>query len=186
MKKEHFKKNTLKQDDTSEENVSEDKKYENEDVSRETSDETPDEATRLKDELLRALAEMENLKKRCATEIEKNNKYAVAAFAKDLLSVADNLQRALSAAESEAENAALLQGVQLTADGLNHVLAKYGVVPMNCIGQIFDPNFHRVVQEVESPDKKNGEIIAELQKGYMISDRLLREAMVVVAKSDKA
>ncbi len=146
-----------------------------------------EENQKLKNEFLRALAEAENVKKRCAAEIEKNNKYAVSAFAKDLLTVADNLQRALSAGGSEAspECESILKGVSLTQDELTHVFAKFGIVPMADVGKVFDPNYHRVVQEVEDKDKPAGTIVAELQTGYMINGRILREAMVVVTKGGK-
>lgn len=139
---------------------------------------------RLKEDYLRAYADLENTKKRCAQEIEKNSKYAIASFAKELLSVADNLHRALEAAKSD--NAEQLEqfrkGVELTESELMKVLAKFGVTKMDVMGQLFDPSFHRVVQEVEDKDKTAGTIVAELQTGYMINDRLLREAMVVVTK----
>lgn len=146
-----------------------------------------EENKKLKEDFLRALADSENVKKRCAAEIEKNNKYAVTSFAKDLLGVADNLQRALSAAENteNADFAALLKGVELTQNELNHVFAKFGIEQMHAMGTVFDPNYHRVVQEVEDADKPAGTVIAELQTGYLINGRILREAMVVVSKGGK-
>ena len=143
-----------------------------------------EENQKLKDEFLRALAESENVKKRCAAEIEKNNKYAIATFAKNMLSVADNLRRALSASENaKSEDCeGLRKGVELTLNELNKIFEKFGVSEMEIMDTGFDPNFHQVVQEVEDKTKPNGTIIAELQKGYMINDRILREAMVVVTK----
>ena len=142
---------------------------------------------KLKEDFLRALADSENIKKRYAAEIEKNNKYAVSSFAKDLLGVADNLQRALAAAENNdnADFSALLKGVELTQNELNHVFSKFGIEQMHAIGTVFDPNFHRVVQEVEDAEKPSGTVIAELQTGYLINGRILREAMVVVSKGGK-
>lgn len=140
----------------------------------------------LKDEYLRALADAENTKKRCAQEIEKNSKYAISSFAKSLLSVADNLHRAIFAAGDNSEHCKdLLKGVELTEAELMKVLGKQGITKMEILDTVFDPNFHQVVQEVEDPSKPNGTIIAELQTGYMINDRLLREAMVVVTKGGK-
>lgn len=145
-----------------------------------------EEIAKLKEEFLRVLAESENIKKRCAAEIEKNNKFAVASFAKDLLVVADNLSRALSAGgENSAECEGVLKGVELTQNELAHVLEKHGIVPIESLGKIFDPNFHRVVQEVEDTSKPAGTIVAELQTGYLINGRILREAMVVVSKGGK-
>lgn len=142
---------------------------------------------KLKDEYLRALADAENTKKRCAQEIDKNTKYAISSFAKNLLSVADNLHRAIDAVgdktkEHSQEMTALLQGVELTESELMKVFAKNGISKMETLDTVFNPNYHQVIQEVEDKDKPNGTVIAELQSGYMINDRILREAMVVVTK----
>lgn len=137
----------------------------------------------LKDEYLRALADAENTKRRCAQEIEKNSKYAIASFAKNLLSVADNLHRAIDAAAKDKDGCKdLLTGIEMTEAELMKVFDKHGIHKMQIIDTVFDPNFHQVVQEVEDNTKPNGTIIAELQTGYMINDRILREAMVVVSK----
>ena len=141
----------------------------------------------LKEEFLRAYADAENTKKRCAQEIEKNNKYAISSFAKELLTVADNLHRAIEAvSSSNSENCeALRKGVELTENELSKVFNKFGIQKMDIMDTVFDPNFHQVIQEVEDKDKPNGTIIAELQTGYMLNDRILREAMVVVTKGGK-
>ncbi|MDR1693770.1 MAG: nucleotide exchange factor GrpE [Lactobacillaceae bacterium] len=142
---------------------------------------------KLKEDFLRAYADSENTKKRCLQEIEKNNKYAIASFAKNLLGVADNLQRAIDSVNNEtASNCeTLLKGVELTQEELHKVFAKFGVVKMDIIGKVFDPNFHQVVQQVEDKTKPAGTVIAELQSGYMINDRILREAMVIVTTGGK-
>ncbi|MBR2922803.1 MAG: nucleotide exchange factor GrpE [Alphaproteobacteria bacterium] len=145
-----------------------------------------EENARLKDDYLRAFAEAENTKKRCQQEIEKNNKFAIADFAKNLLGVADNLQRAIDAASKEEDNPAcesLLKGVELTQHELTKVFDRFKVHKMDIIGTIFDPNFHQVIQEVPDTSKPAGTIVAEVQTGYMIGDRILREAMVVVTKA---
>ena len=141
----------------------------------------------LKEEFLRAYADAENTKKRCAQEIEKNNKYAISSFAKDLLTVADNLHRAIDAiGKDNSENCeALRKGVELTKNELTKVFNKFGIKKMEIMDTVFDPNFHQVIQEVEDKEKPNGTIIAELQTGYMLNDRILREAMVVVTKGGK-
>ena len=144
-----------------------------------------EENAKLKDDYLRAFAEAENTKKRCQQEIEKNNKFAIADFAKNLLGVADNLQRAIDAASKEENNAAcesLLKGVELTQHELTKAFDKFKVHKMDIMGTVFDPNFHQVIQEVPDESKPAGTIIAEVQTGYMIGDRILREAMVVVTK----
>lgn len=142
---------------------------------------------RLKEDFLRAYADAENIKKRCAQEIEKNNKYAISSFAKSLLSVADNLHRAIEATPADkkagcAEAQGLLKGVELTEAELMKVFDKFGVHKMEILNTVFDPNYHQVIQEVEDPDKPAGTIVSELQTGYMINDRILREAMVIVTK----
>ena len=146
-----------------------------------------EENVKLKNEFLRAYADAENTKKRCAQEIEKNSKYAISSFAKDLLSVADNLHRAIDSASqtSSAECSTLLKGIEMTEAELTKVFNKFGIQKMNIIGTHFDPNFHQVIQEVEDKEKPAGTIIAELQTGYMINNRILREAMVVVTKGGK-
>lgn len=146
-----------------------------------------EENQKLKDSFLRAYAEAENTKKRCQQEIEKNSKYAISSFAKELLGVADNLQRALSAADDETKQRceAFIKGVELTQNELTKVFGKFGIKKMESMNKVFDPNFERVVQEVEDKEKPAGTIIAELQAGYTLNDRILREAMVVVTKGGK-
>jgi len=143
-----------------------------------------DENARLKDDYLRAYADLQNTQKRCAQEMEKQAKYAISSFAKELLSVADNLHRALEAAKNDdlAQLQQFRKGVELTEAELMKVLNKFGITKMETIGNVFDPAFHQVVQEVEDKTKPAGTIVAELQTGYMINGRLLREAMVVVSK----
>ena len=139
---------------------------------------------KLKDDYLRAFAEAENTKKRCQQEIEKNSKFAISSFAKELLGVADNLQRALSAVDDETKTKceAFIKGVELTQNELTKVFGKFGIKKLESLNKVFDPNFERVVQEVENKEKPAGTIIAELQSGYTLNDRILREAMVVVTK----
>lgn len=146
------------------------------------------EVEKYKDEFLRAHAEMENLRKRQAQELVKNSKYAISSFAKDILFAADNLSRALQIVSEEdkqklPDNAkSLIQGIEMTERELQNILSKNGVKKISGLGEIFNPNFHQVIQEVEDKTKPSGTIIQELQSGYMINDRILREAMVVVTK----
>lgn len=152
-------------------------------------DELQAQIAKLREDYLRAFADAENTKKRCAQEIEKNNKYAISSFAKSLLSVADNLHRAIEAVNKEDGKdscEALLKGVELTEAELMKVFNKFGITKMDILGSVFDPNFHQVIQEVEDASKPAGTVIAELQTGYMLNDRLLREAMVVVTKGGPA
>lgn len=169
-----------------EDNLVEDESIADEDASQmeDTIEILMAEIQKLREDYLRAFADAENTKKRCALEIEKNSKYAISSFAKSLLSVADNLHRAITAVDAEHHEAcdALLKGVELTQAELMKAFNKFGITKMEIMDQVFDPNYHQVIQEVENKEKPAGTIIAELQSGYMINDRILREAMVVVTK----
>ena len=109
-----------------------------------------EENQKLKDSFLRAYAEAENTKKRCQQEIEKNSKFAISSFAKELLGVADNLQRALSAVDDETKSKceAFIKGVELTQNELTKVFGKFGIKKLESLNKVFDPNFERVVQEI--------------------------------------
>jgi len=157
------------------------------DIQRTQLENLQEEYNKLKDSFLRAMAEAENTKRRCQQEIEKNSKYAIASFAKELLSVADNLQRALSSVDENMHNncGAFIEGVEMTQKELFHVFEKFGVQKVDCMGKVFDPNLERVVQEIEDANKPAGTIVAELQSAWTINDRILREAMVIVTKGGK-
>ena len=146
-----------------------------------------EENQKLKDSFLRAYAEAENTKKRCQQEIEKNSKFAISSFAKELLAVADDLQRAVDAVKENADGqcASLLQGVEMTRKELSSVFEKFGIKKIDSLGRVFDPNFERVVQEIEDTDKPAGTVVSELQSAYTLNDRILREAMVIVTKGGK-
>ncbi len=139
-----------------------------------------------KDRLLRALAETENVRRRAQREREDASKYAVAGFAKDLLSAADNLRRALeSLPESEAKDErtrSLLAGVAATERELLGVFERHGIKRIDPKGEGFDHNFHQAIFETERPDQPSGSVVEVLQPGYVLHDRLLRPAMVGVAK----
>lgn len=147
------------------------------------------ESARLKDQLLRALAEAENTRRRMQKEIEDTRKYAVADFAREMLVVADNFRRALEAVPKEAPKAdtlaTLVMGVEATERQLLAALEKFGIRRIEPKGQPFDPHFHRVMMEVDDPTHPPGTVVRVLQPGYMIGDRLLREALVAVAKSNE-
>jgi molecular chaperone GrpE len=139
-----------------------------------------------KDRLLRALAETENVRRRAQREREDASKYAVAGFAKDLLSAADNLRRALeSLPESKAKDErtrSLLAGVAATERELLGVFERHGIKRIDPKGESFDHNLHQAIFETESPEQPSGSVVEVLQPGYVLHDRLLRPAMVGVAK----
>ncbi len=139
----------------------------------------------LKDQLLRALADAENGRRRAQKEREDTAKYAVANFAKDMLDVADNFRRALDATPKDTDDAALknlVTGIEATERQLQAALDRFGIKKIEPLGQAFDPNFHRVMMEVEDQSRPAGTVVQVLQTGYVIHDRLLREALVAVAK----
>ncbi len=143
----------------------------------------------LKDRLLRAMAETENVRKRGARERDEASKYAMSAFARDLLPVADNLRRAVSSVPEEVKNgdpavAALIEGVELTERELLAIFERHGIRRIDALGEKFDHNVHQAVVELEAPDQEPGTVVEVIQTGYLISDRLLRPAMVAVAKGD--
>jgi len=139
-----------------------------------------------KDRLLRALAETENTRRRFQREREDAQKYAVAGFARDLLSSVDNLRRALDAVPEsgvkDARTRSLLDGVAATERELLGALERNGVTRIDPIGEPFDHNLHQAIFEVERPDTPAGTVVEVLQLGYVLHDRLLRPAMVGVAK----
>jgi molecular chaperone GrpE len=145
------------------------------------------ELAEMKDRLLRTLAEMENLRKRTEREVTDARLYGVASFARDVLSVADNIRRALDAVPAEAlANAqamkALVDGVELTERELLKALEKNGVRQFTPQGEKFDPNVHQAMYEVPDQSVPAGSIVQVMQPGYMIGERVLRPALVAVAK----
>ncbi len=147
------------------------------------------EIAKLKDQLLRALAEIENTRKRGERDREETAKFAVAGFARDLLEVVDNLRRSLDSvpADAAAGNTALatlLEGVELTDRQLQAMLEKHGIVRVAPMDQPFDPNLHQAMFEVPGTGKPNGTVVQVLQAGFVINGRLLRPALVGLAKDE--
>lgn len=146
------------------------------------------EAAEAKDRMLRTLAEMENLRKRTSREVVDARTYGITGFARDVLEIADNLQRALDAVPAEARaNAdpgltALIEGVELTERSLLNALEKNGVKKFDPAGQKFDPNFQQAMFEVPDPSVPAGTVVQVVQAGYMIGERVLRPALVGVSK----
>ena len=139
-----------------------------------------------KDAALRAQADAMNVQRRAEQEIEKARKFALERFCGDLLSVVDNLERALESSGDEQGSAALAEGVELTRKGFMDVLAKYGVAAVDPTGEPFDPETAQAMSMVEQPDAEPNSVVAVMQKGYLLHGRLLRPAMVMVAKAPRA
>lgn len=148
-----------------------------------------DEVNQLKDKLLRAMAETENVRRRFEREREDTAKYAVSNFAKELVTVADNLRRAIEAVGEEARAheavKGLTEGVEATERAMLAAFERFGVKRVDPQGQRFDPNLHQAMAQIDS-DQPGGSVVQVMQPGYVIHGRLLRPAMVIVAKAKPA
>ncbi len=191
-----------KKDEQQEESILKNASSPVEEVEQESSNqensihELQDEIQKWKDLALRSQAEMENLRKRTQIDIEKAHKYAIVSFAKELLNVDDCLTGAINHAKSGIEKLEqegnkecvsflknLLTGVEMTQKQLTTAFEHNTIQKMPALGVVFDPNLHKVIQEIEDDTKEPGTIVQELQSGYTIAgDRVLREAMVIVSK----
>ncbi len=146
------------------------------------------EVAEARDKLLRTLAEMENLRQRTRREVSDAKTYGITGFARDVLDIADNLQRALDAVPAEARAAAdpglkaLIEGVELTERSLLNALEKNGVKKFDPMGQKFDPNYQQAMYEVPDPSVPSGTVVQVVQAGFMIGERVLRPALVGVSK----
>ncbi|HEY6719128.1 MAG TPA: nucleotide exchange factor GrpE [Reyranella sp.] len=145
----------------------------------------------LQDKLLRALAEAQNVRRRAQQDVERERKFGIERFARDILSVADNLGRALSVLpdDTDAIDPALrnvIVGVQATQRELQSVLERHGITRIESLGRPFNAEFHQAMMEVEDPTVPAGTIVQELIPGYLIAGRLLRAAMVAVSKGGPA
>jgi molecular chaperone GrpE len=146
------------------------------------------ESAEYKDKLLRTLAEMENLRRRTEREIADSRVYGIQAFARDIIAVADNMERALGALDKElrekadAGTKALLDGVELTERELIKVLEKHGVKKFEPLGEKFDPNLHQAMFELPDASRPAGTVAQVVQPGYMIGERMLRPALVAITK----
>jgi molecular chaperone GrpE len=164
-----------------------------------TGEDLPDEIAQLrnevadmKDRMLRALADAENTRRRAERERDENRQYAIASFARDMLNVADNFQRALDSlvpdarAELPAQTKAVIEGVEATERQLMAALERHGVRRIETAGAKFDPHLHQAIAEVPGEGRPPGTIVSVVQTGYVIADRLLRPAMVTVAARDQS
>jgi len=194
------KKNGIKIHTKAEETVSEDKKPKNNALEEETN-QTVDplkemeekveslnkEATENHDRLLRMAAEFENYKKRTAREMNDFRKFANESFVKAMLPVVDSLDLAITSASNDQQaNSSLVEGVTMTLKEIYKVFEQFGITPIESMGKTFDPAFHQAMMQEETEAYPENTVSRELQKGYMIHDRLLRPAMVVVSKKKEA
>jgi molecular chaperone GrpE len=146
------------------------------------------EAAEFRDRWMRAMAEMENLRRRTEREVADARTYGIAGFARDMVGVADNMRRALEAVPPELRQAAdagvkaLIEGVELTERELAKAIEKHGVRRLDPKGQKFDPNFHQAMFEIPDPSVPSGTVVQVVQDGYVIGERVLRPALVGVSK----
>ena len=145
----------------------------------------------LRDRMLRALAEAENVRSQADRAIADARQFAISDFARELLTVVDNLQRTIEAAETQSvdpriEDSILLQGVRTTLRAFLQTLERFGVQPIEALGKPFDPNFHEAIMEVDDPSRPPGTVTRVVEDGYTIRGRLLRPARVVVTKRSGA
>ncbi len=135
------------------------------------------------DKLLRVQAEMENLRKRTARDLESARKYALEKFAGELLAVRDSLEMGLDAARGETDVAKIREGTELTLKMLAQVMEKFGIEPVEPQGERFDPDRHQAMSMQENAELEPNTVLTVMQKGYLLNDRLLRPAMVIVSKA---
>lgn len=181
-----------------EETVIEDKIDQKEDANKEEKVETVDpvkemedkvesikqEAKENHDRLLRVSAEFENYQKRAAREMNDFRKFANESFVKAMLPVVDNLDRAIESSSNDKHaDSSMLEGVNMTLKEILKVFEQFGVKPFESVGKTFDPSLHQAVMQEETETHPENSVVKELQKGYMMHDRLLRPAMVVVSKT---
>ncbi len=142
-----------------------------------------DEIASLKDQMLRTQAEMQNVRRRADADVEKAHKFGVEKFANEMISVVDNLERAIAACDAQdAATKALREGVEMTLTAMLASLAKFKVEVVNPLNESFNPELHQAMTLIDSPEAAPNSVIAVMQKGYTLQGRLLRPAMVVVSK----
>lgn len=190
-------------DENRNENVDEELKAEEragEPVSEQQEGETPDPENdvdsmearmqELQDQMLRTQAEMQNVRRRAEIDVEKAHKFALEKFVKELLPVADSLEKAVESTENQQSTDELVvsirEGVEMTLDLFMKSLGKFNVKQLNPVGEPFDPQVHEAMSMVPAPDAEPNSVVAVVQKGYTLNERLVRPAMVVVAKAENA
>lgn len=140
-----------------------------------------------KDGVVRAAADVDNIRRRAAQDVEKAHKFALEKFANELLPVIDNLERAIEFSDKENETLKpLLEGIDMTVKSFNDAVAKFGVEIVNPQGEQFNPDFHQAMSIQPSNDVTPNTVLAVMQKGYTLNGRLLRPVMVMVSKAADA
>lgn len=143
------------------------------------------ESRQIYERLLRVSADFENYKKRSLKEYEDYRKYANEVLLLELLSVVDNLERAIKSTGNNNSAVCVIEGIEMTLKDMHKIFEKFSVKLIDAVGKDFDPNFHQAVMQEQSDEHTENTIIREFQKGYLLNDRLLRPSMVVVSKGSK-
>lgn len=142
------------------------------------------------EQMLRLQAEMQNVRRRAEIDVEKAHKFALEKFVKELLPVADSLEKAVESTQGHEEGGELVasigQGVEMTLSLFLSSLKKFNVEPINPVGEPFDPQVHEAMSMVSAPDAEPNSVVAVVQKGYLLNERVIRPAMVMVAKAEDA
>ena len=154
---------------------------ENQEIESESND-LLEQIENLKNQVLYAKAEAENIRRRSYEEADKTRKFAIEGFSQELLSVKDSLEASLGS--DNVDNKILIDGVELTLKQLNAVFEKFNIAEINPIGEKFDPNEHQAMSMVESKEQESNTVLSVLQKGYKLNDRVIRPAMVSVVKNN--
>ena len=139
----------------------------------------------LEDQLLRAKAEVQNVRRIAAQEVTKARLFGIESLAKEFLSVGDNIERAISSCEEDEETSNIKEGLELTMKAYESSLKSSGIEPIDCEGQSFDPEKHEALSVIEDDSLEPNSIIEVVQKGYSILDRTLRPSKVIVSKNSK-
>lgn len=146
--------------------------------------EKDDEVVAAKEQILRAAAELQNIKRRAQQDVEKAHKFALKSFVESLLPIVDSLEKGIESAEqAEGSHESMKEGMDLTLKLMLDTLTKHGVKQLNPVGEPLDPNFHQAISMVPNPEMEPNSIMDVFQKGYTLNDRVVRPAMVVVAKA---
>lgn len=147
-----------------------------------------DQAREFQEQVLRSQAEMQNVRRRAEIDVEKAHKFALEKFVKELLPVADSLEKAVETTEANQSEddrlASIREGAEMTLNLFMNTLRKFNVAQLNPVGEPFDPQLHEAMSMVPAPDAEPNSVVAVVQKGYTLNDRLVRPAMVVVAKAE--
>ena len=155
------------------------------DITEKDEQKPEDKIKELEDQLLRAKAEVQNVRRIAAQEVTRARLYGIESLAKEFLAVGDNIERAITSCEGEEDTSNIKEGLELTLKAYESSLKASGIEPIDCVDQSFDPEKHEALSVIEDDDLEPNSIIEEIQKGYSILDRTLRPSKVIVSKKSE-